>query len=506
MRYFTAPLLHSLPFLSANVTPVLGATPCASLTAPHVEGATVLNSTATMLYNVTGVQYEKGVTVCSFETYLTHGDAGDAVRILVWLPQAPTTPWNGRFQGTGGGGFIAGYFEAALGPATVNGYAAASTDGGVGRFGTSSDGWAAYDPQLRTNMGYLSFHEMTIVGKAVTREFYGTEPAYSYFTGCSMGGRHAHLLAQRYPHHYHGILSASAAVDWDKLGMQIMWPFFLQSNNATGFVGLCKLDAITNASVAACDGLGGGKESAFIPYPPDCDFKAATMVGQTVQCDDGTQATVSDYDAYIWDRSRLGPRDVHGDFLWYGLEYGASYSFQGAAPPSFLSLTSEWVRNFVLKQTDYNISTIDLEQYATLWTQSVAEYESSWGSNDPDLSPFHERGGKLLAWHGWSDERLPSLGAIRYWEQVKTALGERQINVDDVYRLFMAPGTPHCDWANGHDPGDLAILTDWVERRVEPEVLPEGRERAFGKNCRHPKKLSYSGTGEVRNVSSWDCV
>jgi hypothetical protein len=99
-------VLYSLPFFVSNASQFHEHTPCTLLRPPPIHGAMILNSTAIALHSMTEFQYENGVDVYSFETFLTHGDAQEAVRITVWLPQEPTTPWNGRFQGTGGGGFI----------------------------------------------------------------------------------------------------------------------------------------------------------------------------------------------------------------------------------------------------------------------------------------------------------------------------------------------------------------------------------------------------------------
>jgi hypothetical protein len=37
--------------------------------------------------------------------------------------------------------------------------------------------------------GRVGIHEMTVTGKALTQAMYGVAPKYSYFKGCSTGGR-----------------------------------------------------------------------------------------------------------------------------------------------------------------------------------------------------------------------------------------------------------------------------------------------------------------------------
>jgi pimeloyl-ACP methyl ester carboxylesterase len=477
---------------------------CASLQPPQIEGATIINSTGTMLYNQTGKYYEDGVDVCSFEVYLTHSDANDAVRILTWLPTGAgdNTPWNGRYQGTGGGGFWAGFLENAIGPAAALGHAASSTDGGYDTSDGEPSPWSR-DPQLVINFGYLSFHEMTIIGKAATNDFYGRPADYSYWTGCSMGGRQGHSMAQKYPEHYDGILSVAAPTGWDKIGAMVFWPYLVQSNGEDGFVGLCKLDALTAASVETCK-VPQNAEDGVITDPRTCGFQAASQVRTTVTCSDGTQSVITDYDAAIWESIRNGPRRQNGDFLWWGLEAGTSYNPWANEPPTNVSNAADWVVDFLLKEPDYDIATIDFDLYETLWDQAIEEYNDSWGSDDADLTAFRDRGGKLLAWHGWADERIPPVGSIYYWEQVKAALGGRQ-EIDKVYRLFTAPGSPHCTEMSA-DANDLAVLVDWVENGVAPETLPAATERVFVKNCLYPQMLQYNGEGEVQDPDSWSCV
>lgn len=503
MNAFISSLASSLAFsMSVDTATCPIGVPCASLAPVQLEGATVINSTATELRNQTGIGYEDGVDVCAFEMYIRHDGANDAVRIVTWLPQGSPTPWNGRFQGTGGGGYNGGFFEASLGPATFQGFAASSTDGGAPS-GDVPELWAD-DTQLVLNMGYLSFHDMTIVGKAVTHQFYGRPAKYSYWTGCSMGGRQAYSEAQKYPDDYNGILSVSGPVGWDKVGVAVLWPYIVQNNGADGFVGLCKLDYLTEQSVAACAPLDGDKDNV-IAYPPACDFTAASQVGTTVACENGIASTVTEYDAAMWDSMRRGPRTKDGDFLWWGMEPGASLDLWAAEPRDLISIVSAWIRDFLIKDTDYDIADIGLDQYTSLFAEAVAEYSDTWGSDDPDLSSFKERGGKFLAWHGWADERIPGMGSVHYWEMVKRALGGLQ-EVDAVYRLFMAPGALHCGIHFGADPTDVNVLVDWVENGVEPETLPPSIDRTFVKTCKHPKKAEYKGKGSLDDPDSWACV
>src|SRR5262249_58680401 len=70
---------------------------------------------------------------------------------------------------------------------------------------------------LIEDFSYRGLHDLAVVGKAVTAAFYGAAASFSYWNGCSTGGRQGLAEAQRYPTDYNGILSAAPAINWQKL-------------------------------------------------------------------------------------------------------------------------------------------------------------------------------------------------------------------------------------------------------------------------------------------------
>jgi len=174
---------------SIPVTPVLErlhtraepATPCESLKPTAPEGATIASFTA-----------KAQRTYCQIDTYVTHGSSGDNVRHGIFLPLPEN--YNGRFMGNGGGGMSAGSPSFAPG-GVQQGYACGATDAGLGN---SFDGssWAN-NSQLHKNFAHLSVHEFTVIGKDLAKQYYGSEPKYSYWNGCSQGGRQGYMAAQQ---------------------------------------------------------------------------------------------------------------------------------------------------------------------------------------------------------------------------------------------------------------------------------------------------------------------
>src|SRR3989449_2121885 len=203
---------------------------------------------------------------CRVTATVTHPPSVDRVKVFIGLP---TTNWNGRFRGNGGGGFSGGNAGSLRGP-VAQGYASGATDtgheGGSGSFALDANGrlnWQA----IRDN-AYLGIHDMTVVGKALAQAFYGKAPRYSYFVGGSTGGRQGLMEAQRYPNDYDGILSACPAINWQRFLPADIWPQVVMVA-AGNFVPKAKLDAATAAAVAACD-ASDGVSDGVIDDPARC--------------------------------------------------------------------------------------------------------------------------------------------------------------------------------------------------------------------------------------------
>src|SRR5690606_7656009 len=131
------------------------------------------------------------------------GTVAPAIRFEVWLPDA--ADWNGRFQAAGGGGFAGVISSGAMLPNIQRGYVPAPTDTGH----VASDlEWLADEGRMH-DYGYRAIHEMTLKAKALTEAYYGRPADYSYFNGCSTGGRQGLMEAQRFPDDYDGIVSGA---------------------------------------------------------------------------------------------------------------------------------------------------------------------------------------------------------------------------------------------------------------------------------------------------------
>ncbi|GAA3128291.1 DUF6351 family protein [Streptosporangium carneum] len=452
---------------------------------------------------------------CDVTITLTHPGADDHAKVRVWLPE---TGWTGRFQAVGGSAYAAGDYGTGLAAAIKNGYAAATTDAGVGPYLDTSwalTGEGKVNTPLLKNFADRSQHEMTLLAKQVIAKVYGRPAAYSYWNGCSTGGRQGYMEAQRHPGDYDGILATAPAVNWDEFEVATLWPQVVMNQENT-FPAPCEFDAFTQAAVKACDRLDGVSDG-LIGDPAKCAFDPRRLIGKTVECD-GKQETITAADAAVVRRIWDGPRTPTGRKLWAGVPVGAGFDLAGTrvdadgdrvgAP---FPVPAAWVSTFLKRQPSFDVSTITYAEFAELFAQSQAEYDTIIGTDDPDLSAFRRSGGKLLTWHGQADQLIPAQGTVNYFQHAQRATGGR---LDDFYRLFLAPGVAHCagPTSTGPVPTDaLGALTAWVERGKAPRTLSAAITNASGATvtrelCPYPSVSRYTGHGDPADAASHRCV
>lgn len=239
--------------------------------------------------------------------------------------------WNGIFQGIGGGGYRAGKFEQGASQTSL-GYSVGSTDAGHSDKASSKGAfsWALASPgnvnqYLLLNFGRRSVHDMTVIGKALSHDFYGQPVERSYWTGCSTGGRQGLNLAQHYPEDYDGILANAPAIQWNDLLLAQQWPFTVENNE--GYAPPpCEFEFAAAAVIKACDGLDGLVDG-IISAPSLCAFQAQSLVGQNYICgSDRSTRIFSQKAATVVDKTWQGPQTPKGQISWYGLIKGANFS------------------------------------------------------------------------------------------------------------------------------------------------------------------------------------
>jgi len=446
--------------------------------------------------------------ICRVTAVTTHPPMGDKVRVWVGIPAAN---WNGRFLGTGGGGFSGGNAGGVTAPA-VAGYAAGATDtgheGASGSFALDANGRLNW--QSIRNNAHVGIHEMTVTGKALTQAMYGVAPKYSYFNGCSTGGRQGLMEAQRYPQDYNGIVAAAPAINWNRFHIQHLWGPVVM-NAANNPVAACKLAAATAAAVAACDSIDGVKDGV-LEDPKRCTYDPKALVGTSA----GECGAFTEGDAGVIRRLWDGPRREDGSFLWYGLPRGADlnaiWTSRGTPlRPVPFGISMDWFRYFLTQDPKFDGNTVTPALYERLWDQSVEQYGVVFATDSPDLTAFRDRGGKAIVWHGWADQLISAEGSVDYYTRVQKEMGGAKKTAEFI-RLFMAPGIGHCAGGPGPMPtGQIEALQAWVEDGKAPESLPASRREQSGAVtrsrpvCAYPLVAKYKGSGSTDDAASFSC-
>jgi feruloyl esterase len=442
---------------------------------------------------------------CHVTATVTHPPSGDRVRVFIALPMKG---WNGRFQGTGGGGFVGGSSATLRGPLHM-GYAAGATDTGhpgfTGSFALNTNGTLNW--QAIADNAYLGIHEMTLVGQALAKAFYGKSPRYSYFVGGSTGGRQGLMEAQRYPNDYDGIISACPAINWQRFLLAELWPQVVMQASSN-FVSKAKLDAVTAAAVAACDSLDGVTDGV-IDDPMHCNYDPKALVGTQVG-----GSTFTEVDADVVRKIWQGPRAQDGSFLWYGPDRGADLSPLAGTGGKPLSgrpfpIPLDWVRYFLVQDPKWDPATLTPAEFELLWRQSVEEYGAVIGTDDPDLTRFRDHGGKIIIMHGLADQLITADGTIDYYKRVLQRMGGEK-EVSQFARLFLVPGVDHGFHGAGATPvGQMEALTRWVEEGVAPDKLLAEHKDHDSRVTRtrplfpYPQVAKYKGTGSTDEATNF---
>jgi feruloyl esterase len=414
--------------------------------------------------------------------------ADSHIEMEMWLP--PAEVWNGKFMGVGNGGF-AGSIQGLtneMPQALRRGYATAGTD--TGHQGAGGE-WAIGHPEKMIDFGYRSTHEMTLKGKQIVKTFYDRAAQYSYFKGCSTGGRMAVMEAQRYPDDYDGIIAGSLA------NRHIhMWTAGIErsvslSRHPEGAIS-SEQAALVNALVTnKCDTLREG----FLNNPKACsvNFSALKCGGGSADASCLSEAQVKTVETFY-----SGVKNSKGELIFSGQALGNPISAQQPSNQSPGGL-------FDLVRIAYNDPNRDWKTFDLDRDMKVLDKEIGYvDAVNPDLGKFKKSGGKLLLTHGWGDTGITPENTVLYYESVLDKMGANQ---SDWVRLFMAPGMGHCGGGPGVNTFDsISTLEKWVEKGVAPDTMLGTGANGFTRPlCAYPQFAEYEGSGDLKDGSNWAC-
>jgi len=409
------------------------------------------------------------------------------INMELWLP--PADKWNGKFMGVGNGGFAGSIQGLAndMPQALRLGYATAGTDTGHQDQGGA---WAIGHPEKMIDFGYRSTHEMTVKSKQIVKTFYDQAPKYSYFKGCSTGGRMALMEAQRYPDDYDGIIAGSLA------NRHIhMWT----AGVARGIDLLRSPEkAITAEQAALVNNLVMGKcdtlKEGFLNNPRQCSVDFSTLKCPAGKADNSclTAPQIQTVETYYG-----GVKNSKGELIFSGQALGNPIGAQRA--PTSAPGTFDLVR---IAYNDPNVDWLkfDLDRDMKYLDDKIGYVDSV----NPDLGKFKASNGKLLLTHGWSDTGITPETTLWYYDSVLNKMGKNQ---SDWMRLFMVPGMGHCGGGPGVNTFDsISTIETWVEKGIAPDtMMGTGAQGLTRPLCPFPQYAEYKGSGDLKNAANWAC-
>ena len=432
--------------------------------------------------------------------------ADSSIEIEVWLP---AENWNGKFQAVGNGGWAGSIGYAAMALALQDGYATASTDTGH-KGGVGDAQWAIGHPEKLVDFAHRAVHEMTVKAKALINAYYGRAPRFSYWNGCSTGGRQGLMAAQKYPEDFDGIVAGAPANfqthmhAWD---LAVSAPVL---KDPASVVPVAKLRLVNEAVINACDARDGVADG-IITDPRKCTFDVAALQCKAGDAQDCLTAPQVAAVKRVYEPARTSA----GQVVFPGKAYGAEVPAEpgGPLPGGFVPYVGGGqappisAGSFQIAYADpkWDPRSFELDRDLKVVNEKVG---SIVNAVDPDLRAFKARGGKLLIYHGWNDTAISPGNAIDYYTSVQKRMGGRQ---DDFIRLFMAPGMEHCRGGVGPNQANwMAALERWRESGDEPERITasrvtNNRVEMTRPLCPYPQVAVYKGTGSTNDAENFVC-
>lgn len=390
----------------------------------------------------------------------------------------PSENWNQRFLQVGCGG-LCGRVSLDVGaadgcvPLEQGTFAIAGTD--MGHEGMGGD--FGNDPQKRVDFAYRGVHLTALAAKRIITAYYGRAPAYSYFNGCSDGGREAVMEAQRFPEDFDGIIAGAAAMSFQTQN-SIYHAWQAASNTGTDGKAILvapRLPILHKAVIAKCDGLDGHADG-LVSNPFACNFDPAS-----IQCADANEASTCLTAAEVGVAKKFydGPKDAAtglrltvggplpgSELAWQGVYVpGAAdqpFMSQSASLDALkgLSFPANPPASFTLADMTFDVATFD----------KLRALHPLYDATNPDISRFAQKGGKLILWHGLADPHITPKSTITYHQAIRVFFGDAR--AEEFERLYLLPGVYHC--GGGEGPSMLDLLTpmmQWVEQGKAPDAI-----------------------------------
>jgi feruloyl esterase len=412
----------------------------------------------------------------------------------VWLPVAD---WKGKFLAVGSGGWGGSIAYDEMADALRRGYATSATDDGHAGRGAS---FLVGHPEKFVDFAYRAEHEMTVEAKMLIRAFYGRAPRYSYWNGCSGGGREGLLQAYRYPDEFDGIIAGDPANV--RRNAWALWLAVQTFKDPSAYIPPEKYPMIHRFVLNACDANDGLKDG-LIENPESCHigFRALQCQGP-----DGPNCLTTPQIQTA--QTIISPATTStGEILFPRLEPGTELRWDRlAGGPRPADLFLDEFRYVVYQDPNWDWRTFDLERDSA----KAHEADKDVDELNPHLAAFAKHGGKLLIYHGWADQQVAPGSSTEFYKSVVSLSADPE-HASNWVRLFMIPGMGHCSGGEGPDAFDkVSVMEQWAEQGKAPTQIIAAHQTADKVDstrplCPYPQIARYNGVGDIDDASNFTC-
>jgi Tannase and feruloyl esterase len=425
----------------------------------------------------------------------------------IHLALALPDKWNGDFlmQGGGGGNGMVmpplGRNAAGDTPALLRGFAVVSTDTGHKSHGGAFDFGFMKDQQADLDFAYLANAQVAALAKQLIAQYYGKPAAYSYFVGCSTGGREGMILSQRYPNSFDGIISGDPAMrtglsnlaigEWIPVAFNQIAPKDADGKPIiTQAITDADRELVLDSLLKQCDAKDGVADG-LISDPLACDFDPATLTCK----EKSTESCLAPEKVAAIKKAVGGPKTPGGIQVYPGFLYDTGLT--ASAPIRGILVPGPGIFGPATTAME-----VDVEK------EALADVQPLVDSMSTNLSTFSGHGGKLIFYHGDSDPWFSPLDTLGYYRNMAAANGGLEV-VSKWSQFYLVPGMGHCGGGPGLDQFDfLGAMVDWVEKGTAPRsVIATGK--AFPRRsrplCPYPKHTEYKGTGDTEDANNFEC-
>jgi len=359
---------------------------------------------------------------------------------------------------------------------------------------------------LIDDYAHAAIEKTVHVAKAVIAAYYGRPAKYSYFSGCSNGGREALNAAAHYGDEYDGVVAGAPAVNIT--GLISRWTYASRLTPPSA----AKLAALDQAQTSQCDGQDGLLDG-IIGNPAACSFDPASL-----RCPSNApgDSCLTDPELQVVQTLRTDLTLENGRLVYprYGIGNPSTGLgvFMRLGPPGTPTLSSSlsggYLPYIVYSNPAYNTATYDIEVDRRT-VVDVMERTYDFSANTNPLARYLRSGKKIIVWQGMEDTLVSHLETIHAYEKMTHKAGGDSDNA----RLYTLPGVQHCGGGPGVNRFDTTTaLAGWVEQGVAPHTLVASRNDAAGTLlftrpvCEFPRYPHYDGAGDPADASNFRCV